>query len=62
MVTDSIRLAPSIAVGVWRYMVGKQKVYHKLEMDGPFSKGDTVINKTFYIPVSDLIIGGSVTI
>jgi hypothetical protein len=43
----SIRMAPSIVVEVWRYMVCKQNVSHKSEMAGPFSRSDTIINKTF---------------
>jgi hypothetical protein len=42
---------PGIVVGVGRYsnMVCKQNVSHKLEMAGPFSRGDTIMNKTFFV-------------
>jgi hypothetical protein len=38
---------PGIVIGVGRYMVCMQKVSYKSEVAGPFSRGDTVINKTF---------------
>jgi hypothetical protein len=44
---------PGIVVRVGRYMVCKQKVSHMSEMAGPFSRGDTIINKT-YQPVNNL--------
>jgi hypothetical protein len=40
---------PGMVIRVGRYMVCKQKVSHKSEMAGPFSRGDTIINKTFYM-------------
>jgi hypothetical protein len=50
MVTDFY--LPGIVVGVGRYMVCKQKASHKSEMAGPFSRGGTIINKTFTITIS----------
>jgi hypothetical protein len=44
---SEIAASPGIVVGVWRYMIFKQKVSHKPEMAVPFSRGETIINKTF---------------